>query len=202
MKRWTLVSIGLFFFCFFSYAQQLKPLDGIRVTIYNIPEEITGDYFIQKDNNLQLPYIGEINTIGKDYEELKEEISLKYRSIYRNPELVVEPLFKINILGEVKNPGEYYITGVERVTDMIARAGGETLDADLSDIIITRNNQEITVDVENVLEDGDEEQDLTLVPGDRVYISKIWLGGAQNTSVVISAVTVVLATVVAILANN
>jgi polysaccharide export outer membrane protein len=181
-------------------AQELKPRDGIMLTIYNIPDEITGEYYIQKDSTLQLPFIGNTYVVGKDYEDLKSEIVHKYAGIYRNPEIMVEPLFRINVLGEVRNPGEYYFSGVESITDIIAKAGGETPDSDLSEVILTRNSQEIEVDVEEILEEGASSSDIQITPGDRIYVSKKWIGGARNTNLILYGVAVI-ATIVGIFAR-
>ena len=81
-----------------SFAQNLNPGDGIRLTLFNVTDQISGDYFIQLDRTLQLPYIGTIYTNDKNYLLIKNEIIQKYDSLYRNPELSIQPLFKINII--------------------------------------------------------------------------------------------------------
>ena len=90
------------------YAQYLNPGDGVRINFYNISDAISGDFFVQQDGNLQLPYIGVILTNGRSYEDIKFDVTTKYDSIYKEVELIVRPLFKINILGEVQTPGIYY----------------------------------------------------------------------------------------------
>lgn len=172
-------------------AQTLNFQDGVRVTILNISDNVTGDYFIQKDSTLQLPYIGNLKVLGEDYSIVKQIIVERYEAIYRDLEIDVKPLLRINVLGEVNSPGEYYITGVESVTDILARAGGETQDADLSEIILTRNGEDIELDVEEMLESGNQLDDIKLQAGDRIYVTAQWLGGARNTQVVLYAVFVV-----------
>lgn len=202
MREWTklLFSFLIIFSCI--QAQQLKPLDGVRVTIFNIPESVSGDYFVLENNTLQLPFLGPIDNNGKTYPILKNEISDKYKAIYRDPELAIQPLYRINVLGEVKNPGAYYITGVETITDIVGMAGGETLDSDLSEVIVTRDSSEITVDMEDILENGDTKNDIRILPGDKIYVTKIWFGGARNTSVILSAFAAVVAAVVTIVVSN
>lgn len=172
-------------------AQQLNPGDGVRIQFYNIPEQITGDYYIQQDKNLQLPYLGLIATENKDFTALKNEITSKYGELYRNPEITVQPLFKINILGEVKTPGFYYVTDVEKLSGIIALAGGETTDADLSGLYIIRNSQEIDVDGEKLIEQGQTAKDFGLQSGDRIYVPRKWWVGARNTAVIVSGLAVV-----------
>lgn len=200
-KRAIILYCILILFCS-SYAQQLKPLDGIRITIFNIPESVSGEYYVLENNTLKLPFLDPIDNHSKPYEVLKNEITEKYNSIYREPELSIEPLFRVNVLGEVRNPGTYYITGIETITDVIGIAGGQTQDSDLSEVIVTRNNSEITIDMEEILEDGATENDIKILPGDKIYVTQIWFGGARNTSVILSAFAAVIAAVVTIVVSN
>ncbi len=168
-------------------AQILNPGDGIRITIYNIPEKLSGDYFIQQDGNIQLPYLGLITTTNRNYDEIRKEVVEKYDSLYRNPELTVQPLFKINILGEVRNPGYYVVSDIEKLSGIIALAGGETADADLEGIYMIRDNQEIDVGSESVY--NAYGQDLKLESGDRFYVPRRWWVGARNSAIIISVLT-------------
>ena len=70
------------------------PGDGVRITFFNVSEEISGDYFIQQNNILQLPYVGLLRLHNKEYDLLKEEIFSKYDSLYRGVELIISPLYK------------------------------------------------------------------------------------------------------------
>ncbi len=86
-------------------AQYLNPGDGVRIAFFNISDKISGDYYIQQDGKIQLPYAGLITTTNKPYPELKLKLLRSMIPLYINPELTVQPLYKINILGEVKLPG-------------------------------------------------------------------------------------------------
>jgi len=173
-------------------SQAINPGDGVRVTLFNITDNISGDYYVQNDGNIQLPYIGLVMVLNRKFDEVKNEIISKYDSLYRNPELTVQPLFKINIFGEVGEPGPYYVTGVEKLIDVIALAGGETSDADLDEIYIIRDNEKIEVDANKLLEKGNDISDIGMKSGDQIYIPRKWFGGARNTAVIISAVAVLV----------
>ena len=105
-------------------SQDLKTGDGVRLTFYNIEDNVSGDYFVMQDWTLQLPYIGQMNVRDRGFDALRDSIIYSYQNIYREPELTVQPLFRINILGEVRNSGIYYVTGFERLSDLLAMAGG------------------------------------------------------------------------------
>lgn len=173
-------------------AQKLNPGDGVRLTFFNITDEISGDYFIQQDGNIQLPYIGTISTVTREYPQIRENIISKYEELYRSPELTVQPLFRINILGEVRTPGFYYVTDVERVSGVLALAGGLTSDAVTDEIIIIRDEREIVLDSRAIFEKGNTFGDIGLQSGDRIFIPRSWWVDARNVGVIISAVAVVV----------
>ncbi|MGD9489722.1 MAG: polysaccharide biosynthesis/export family protein [Calditrichaceae bacterium] len=173
-------------------SQGVNPGDGVRVTFFNISDAISGDYFVQQDGNMQLPYIGLVSVQNRDFSTIRHEIIAKYDSLYRNPELTVQPLYKINVLGEVRNPGLYYVTGIEKLTDLIAMAGGETSDTNLNGLYIIRDNKEIKVNAKSIIEKGDKVSDIGLRSGDRVFVPRKWWVGARNAAVIISAAAVLV----------
>ena len=181
-----------------SYAQKLVPGDGIRITFYNISDPISGDYFVQKDGTMFLPFIGKILGINCEFDTIKNQIIKKYSDIYRNPEISILPLLKVNILGEVRAPGYYYVTGIEKLSDLIAKAGGNTPDADLSDIYITRNDKNIKIDGEKIIESGIKINDIGLQSGDGIFITKKWFTGSNSTLIItlLTATTSIIAAII------
>ncbi len=174
-------------------AQILKPGDGINLTFFNIEEKITGKYFIQENGKIQLPYLGLINTVNKDFSDIRNEIIAKYTKIYRNPELNVQPLYRVAILGEVGKPGIYYTNGFESFTDILAKAGGETNDADLDGIYVVRNNTKLNIDLTDIFEKGNSLQDIGIRSGDKIYVPRAWWVTARDGSVIVSGIAVLVA---------
>lgn len=192
-----LVSCLVLFGLLKTQAQALNPGDGVRLAFFNITDKISGDYFITQDRMLQLPFIGNLQTEGVTFESLKKEIISKYDSLYRQPEVTVRPLYRINVLGEVKTPGSYYATGVEKISDLLALAGGETSDADLGDMYIVRNDREIKIDAAKIIEEGESRNDISLTSGDRLYVPRKWWVGARNIAMIVSGAGI-LVTLVAL----
>ena len=173
----------------FSYSGQFTPGDGVRITFYNITDQISGDYFVQTDGNIQLPYIGLIKTGERNFEGIRSEIIEKYESLYRNPEITVQPLYKIRILGEIRKPGIYYVTGVEKLSDVLALAGGETENSNLNKIYFIQNDKKININAKEMFEKGKKISDIGLKSGDQIYVPRKWLS-LRKASVILTAVAV------------
>ena len=183
-------------------AQNLQLGDGVRLTFYNIEDDVSGDYFVMRDGTIQLPYIGLVYTEQKSFPSIQESIIKSYQSIYREPELTVQPLFRINVLGEVKSPGIYFVTGYERLTDLLAMAGGETIEADLDKLYLVRDDERIDINAKRIVKEGQSLQDFGMQSGDQVYVARAGLVSYRNASLLISGIGVVATLAAILIARN
>ena len=179
------------------YAQELNLGDGVRISFLDIDDVITGDYYIQPNGLLHLPFIGVIKTSNLDFKEIKSKIEFRYDSLYKNPQLTVNALFRINVLGEVRNPGFYYVSDYEKFTAILAFAGGTTGTADLENIKLIRNFEEIHLDVETIILEGSSATDFGLQSGDQIFVPRTWWADARGFTVIISALALIV-TIIAI----
>jgi len=157
-----------------SYAQEINPGDGVRISFINSDDVITGDYYIQPNGLIAIPLIGVINANNKDFNEIKSIIESRYDSLYKNPHLSVNALFRINILGEVRAPGFYYVSDYEKFTAILSFAGGTLAAADLENIKLIRNYKSIDIDIEDIIREGSTATDLGLQSGDQVFVPRNW----------------------------
>jgi len=175
------------------FSQNLNPGDKIKLTVYNVSDVLSEEYFVQEDGTIHLPYIGAVNTKDNPSQKIRAEIRERYKVLYQELELHIQLLYKVNILGEVNNPGIYYVTGAERISDVLAIAGGETRDANLKKIILTRDNGSRTINAKKILQDGKQISDLHLQSGDKIYVKKKFIN-TRSITVTISALALLLAT--------
>jgi len=183
------------------FSQRLNPGDGVRITFLNIQDQITGDYYIQQDGNLQLPFIGLVRTTNIDYKDIKQTIFNKYTELYKDPALTIQPLIRINILGEVRTPGYYYVTDIEKITGILALAGGVTGSAATDDIYIIRNNEEILLNASDIIAKGNTVADIGLQSGDRIFIPRSFWADAGQYGLILSGIAVI-ATLLSIILRN
>ena len=99
---------------------------------------------------------------------------MRYDSLFRDPQLSVNALFRINILGAVAEPGFYYVSDYEKFTAILALAGGTTAAADIDDITLIRNFEEIAIDVQDIITEGSTAGDFGLMSGDIVFVPRNW----------------------------
>jgi len=204
MKNLFLILIAIFsiFISLNLYAQEINPGDGVRISFLDIEDVITGDYYIQPNGLLALPQIGIISTSNKDFKEIKSEITFRYDSLYKDPHLSVNALFRINILGAVAAPGFYYVSDYEKFTAILAFAGGTTVGADLQGIKLIRNFEAIEIDVETIIQEGSSTTDFGLQSGDQIFVPRDWWTDNGAFVAFLFSITALALTIYAIFIQN
>ncbi len=90
---------------------------------------------------------------------------------------------RIIVLGQVNRPGSYDLLEGQRISDLLAAAGGVTNRAALPGAFLVRGSEQIAVDLKKVL-DGDTEANLPLHTGDMMIVpefkNRIAVLGAVN----------------------
>ncbi len=80
-------------------------------------------------------------------------------------------LITVNLWGNVLKPGIYSIPSSFGIIDLLSSAGGPTRSARLNDIRIIRKNQEvISVDIEEYIKTGNSDLLVGLQPGDVIIV--------------------------------
>lgn len=140
--------------------------DKIKVTVYN-EQDLTGEFQVNSLGNVSFPLAGDIPAAGATVSEFEHRLTAKLRKgLVRNPRVSVEvsSYRPFNVIGEVKNAGQYpYRPGIT-LNDAIAMAGGFTYRANEHTAYIrhARTTGEKTVNT-------DREQ-VFVAPGDNIRI--------------------------------
>jgi polysaccharide biosynthesis/export protein len=173
-----------------SNAYVLGPGDAIAINIFNVPE-YSGSQQVSADGSVNLPVVGALSVNGLTLAEAGSAIATAYRFELRYPQvtLVLEkprPL-RIAVSGEVSQPGLYTLTPegdaqFPTVAQALQTAGGVTQAADLRSVQLRRSSgqgpvQTVTLDLWQLLNNGDVRQDLPLRDGDAIVIGET---GAVN----------------------
>ena len=198
MRKQVYFSITILLFVLSSagLTHELNPGDGIRVTVYNLADdEVSGDFFVQQDSTILFPYIGTVSTGSSTVDSIRKEIVIRYQTIYRDLEIAIQPLYKVNVLGEVDSPDIYYVTGIEELSEFLAMAGGETDAADISNIFLIRDGRKVNIDAEKILHGELRLSDLGIKSNDDIYVPRKRLMSFRNASVLLSAAALVVTSI-------
>jgi|GEM_PF-2017442 len=157
----------------------LEAGDKVLITIFedaslsdngNNIEAIIGD-----DGSLFLPLVGEVNAKGSTIQQLRSLLRKEYRKYLANPMVNVQVLeyrgLGAYMLGAVNVSGVYAVFPGMSVTQFLTTNGGITSSADLKNVIIVRENDEvIRVNLWSFFEEGDLSQDISVEIGDKIYV--------------------------------
>lgn len=166
----------------------IGPNDRIRITVWN-HANISGEYSVERDGTFTFPLIGRVDAGGLTVEALEGELRrLLADGFYRNPQVTATVLEnrsrRIYVMGEVRTPGTYPITGDLSLIEALARAGSTAASAaDHALIIHTANasgplvpGQDASASMTHVdlrrLAGGQDLSDVTVHDGDTVFVPR------------------------------
>ncbi len=167
----NLILAGILLQASVGYNAEFKPGDVILVKVYRHPE-YSDTFLVDVDTTIYLPLIGTIKVAHLTARELKDTLYVRFSEFLKRPEIDVVPLFRINILGQVRRPGVYNITSATKLTDAIALAGGLMPDADPKRAIIRRGSKVIKINIDKAITKEKTAYDIGLRSGDIIYIPR------------------------------
>lgn len=136
----------------------IRPGDHLKITVLSDDKDLSGEFEVAPDGTLKHPLYNQIVVAGVPVEALKEKIASFLRKFQKEPQLEVEPLFKVTITGEVLRPGVLYLAPETAIRDAIEAAGGTTDRANANAITLSRNDTKIPVkldDATKMVQSGD-----------------------------------------------
>ena len=155
--------------------------DMVRVTVFRNPE-LTTEGRVSERGTILFPMIGEVNIAGLTPSQAGARIADKLRSgkYVVNPEVTVSMMQvnsrQVSVLGNVVKPGRYPLDSTTaHLTDVIALAGGVgPTGSDEVTVITNRGGKQekVNVDMAEMFRRGDLTHNITLEPGDTIYVHK------------------------------
>jgi polysaccharide biosynthesis/export protein len=166
------------------------PQDVLTITVFD-QEDLSGKYPIDADGSFTFPLIGRVQAGGLTLRQLEAQLKkqLKDEAIFKDPQLAVAVESynsqKIHIVGEVRNPATYPLTGDMSLIEAIARAGS-TLPSASGEALIVRakagtqstgpvmpndDTEVTTVDLKS-LQSGALSQNMALRDGDTIFVPR------------------------------
>jgi polysaccharide export outer membrane protein len=159
--------------------------DVLEITIYGQPD-LSRTITVLQDGTINFPLIGNINVAGKSAGDIAKLIrDLLEKDYLYNPYVTVTVKEyrskKVSVLGNVKEPGIYYLEGPTTLLDIISKAGILKPADSIRKIIVQHstnngeennntNNEITTIDLNELLVQGKRELNIYLRNGDNIYV--------------------------------
>ena len=144
----------------------LTPGDRVKVTVFN-EADLTGEFQINEAGNIAFPLVGEVPASGKTIPEFKAGlIKTLHGRFVKNPKVSVEVASyrPFNVIGEVRNSGQFpYRPGLS-MQDAVAMAGGYTYRANTRLIYVRRADASGESSVKT------DDRPVPVMPGDNIRI--------------------------------
>ena len=122
------------------------PGDLLRIVVYRRPE-LSGELEVAPDSSLRHPLYKGLKVAGIPFPEAEERIRVFLHGFQAEPQFVVDPLYRIAVGGEVRQPNMYSLRPEMTVDQAIAVAGGPTERGRLNQIRIIREGRALSVDL-------------------------------------------------------
>lgn len=141
--------------------QVLKPGDYLRVTVWR-KEELSGEFRIAADGTIEHPLYRAVHVADLPLRTVEERIRTFVLQFETNPQLLVQPLFRVAVAGEVNRPDFFRIAPDVTVASAIQLAGGYSPNARIGFAKLVRGALTRELDLRNpvmaatVLQSGDQ----------------------------------------------
>ena len=169
----------------------IGPQDVLLITVWDQPD-LSGKFTVETDGSFTFPLIGRLAASGLTLRDLEAELRKRLADGYfKAPQVSVAVeqyrSQRIFVIGEVRSPGAYQLTGDMTLIEALARAGSTTTEA-AGEAVISRPpagkaatapvlpNPDEGVEVIRVnirdLQSGQLSQNVALRDGDTIYVPR------------------------------
>lgn len=164
------------------------PEDVLTVTVFN-EAQLSGRFRVENDGQFNYPFLGRIKAGGATLAEIGALLKTKLQDGYlRNPQVTVDvEQFRsqsVFVMGEVRTPGKYVLSGTVSLIEALAQAGSITGAAG-SQVLILHPKKPTPgaptlelrdADVQRInlreIESGRLSENITIRDGDTIFVPK------------------------------
>lgn len=185
---------------------RLRPGDAVRVQVGSRDWQPTpqrhpegsqqpDDFTILEEGLVLLPIIGLVRVADRPFSEVRAEIRTRFARELVDAPVLVTPVLRIPVLGEVQQPGLLPVDPTLTIADIVAAAGGLTSRGDPDKIMLVRDQGTMRISL-SVAEGGGT---LRLEPGDQIVVGRQgWI--RENLNVLLpSTASILAATITALI---
>jgi polysaccharide biosynthesis/export protein len=155
----------------------LGPGDDVTVNVWG---QVDGSIMktVDRSGQIVLPKVGAVRLWGLTYSEadrlIREQISRYFVGFKTNLTLGRLRMIRVNVVGEVAQPGSYNVGSLASLTNALVSAGGPSGTGSLREIRLHRNSHVVgTMDFYDYLLHGNRQNDFRLESGDTIFIPPV-----------------------------
>ena len=127
-------------------AGALNPGDIVRITVWRKPE-LSGEFVIAADGTVSHPLYRAVRVTGLTLDAVDARIREFLGKLEANPQFVVEPLLRVAVGGEVRQPNLYTVGPETSLAQAVAMAGGPTERGRRDRVRLIRQDRETVVEL-------------------------------------------------------
>jgi polysaccharide export outer membrane protein len=176
---------------FASADYKIGPEDLLEISVFQA-NELTTQVRVSANGYIKMNLIGEVKTEGLTVSQVEDVIDKRLQKYMKDP---MASVFikeyrgqQISVLGSVRNPQVYFVTGQKYLVDMISMAGGLSADAGSICVVQTQGEEpgekvKIVIDLDKLLTDGMANLNIPVYSGDVIQVPKtgvFFVDGAVN----------------------
>ncbi|HUP53260.1 MAG TPA: SLBB domain-containing protein [Longimicrobiales bacterium] len=120
--------------------------DILRVQVWRQPE-LSGEFAVTEEGVVAHPLYREVTVAGRPIDEIHGALHTFLLRYEAEPNLVVEPLFRVAVGGEVRQPNVFLMRPGTTVAEAVAMAGGFAEQAAADRTILRRGSADYRIDL-------------------------------------------------------
>jgi protein involved in polysaccharide export with SLBB domain len=146
----------------------LRPGDVVRVAVWQRPE-YSGEFFVAADSTLKHPLFQGVKVGGIPMAMAGDRMREFLSEFISNPQVSLEPLFHLSVLGEVRQPNLYRLPPETNLSQALALAGGPTERGRVDRVLLVRGGQETLLDL---TQPGASAAHMSILSGDQLIVTR------------------------------
>ena len=170
----------------------IGPGDEIVITAWG-QVDINIHAMVNRNGSIDLPKVGNVDVAGVRYQNLQNHLKNAIGHVYRNFDLNVSlgklRSIQVFVVGQAMQPGVYTVSSLSTLVNTLFASGGPSVNGSMRHIQVKRNGVVISeLDLYELLLKGDKTKDISLLPGDVIYIPPVKqvvaiYGGVNNPAI-------------------
>jgi polysaccharide biosynthesis/export protein len=133
---------------------------------------------VARDGRINFPELGPIAVAGRRFDEVRSEIEQRVSDQMIGTQVSIGMgelrSIRVFVLGDAEVPGSYTVSGLSTITNALFVSGGVKKIGSLRNIQLKRGGRTVTtLDLYDLLLDGDTSADARLMPGDVIFVPPV-----------------------------